>query len=119
MSDQAAVLRELARRQRYLAHPELTSGCQLIAVTSGKGGVGKTHVVVNLALALRRAGQRVAILDADKEGFLRSDRSLIQTAGRAARNVRGQVVLYADHVTGSMRRAMDETQRRRQRQQGE
>jgi excinuclease ABC subunit B len=58
----------------------------------------------------------VAILDADKEGFLRSDRSLIQTAGRAARNVNGQVVLYADTVTDSMRRAMEETARRRQRQ---
>jgi len=58
----------------------------------------------------------VAILDADKEGFLRSDRSLIQTAGRAARNVSGQVVLYADQVTDSMRRAIEETARRRERQ---
>ena len=65
MLDQAAALRELARNQRYLAPPEIVSDCQLIAVTSGKGGVGKTHVVVNLALALRRAGKRVAILDAD------------------------------------------------------
>lgn len=55
----------------------------------------------------------VAILDADKEGFLRSERSLIQTAGRAARNVKGQVILYADKVTGSMQRALDETTRRR------
>ncbi len=55
----------------------------------------------------------VAILDADKEGFLRSDRSLIQTIGRAARNVRGTVILYADGITDSMKRAMDETQRRR------
>jgi excinuclease ABC subunit B len=54
----------------------------------------------------------VAILDADKEGFLRSTRSLIQTFGRAARNVRGTVLLYADRVTGSMRQAMDETRRR-------
>ncbi|MBP6874835.1 MAG: excinuclease ABC subunit UvrB [Candidatus Eisenbacteria bacterium] len=58
----------------------------------------------------------VAILDADKEGFLRSDRSLIQTAGRAARNVNGQVILYADEVTDSMRRAIQETERRRERQ---
>ena len=58
----------------------------------------------------------VAILDADKEGFLRSDRSLIQTAGRAARNVSGQVILYADSVTDSMRRAIEETSRRRERQ---
>ena len=55
----------------------------------------------------------VAILDADKEGFLRSERSLIQTCGRAARNVLGTVILYADHVTRSMQRALDETNRRR------
>ncbi|AWW50691.1 excinuclease ABC subunit B [Polynucleobacter paneuropaeus] len=58
----------------------------------------------------------VAILDADKEGFLRSERSLIQTIGRAARNVRGKAILYADRVTDSMRRAMGETERRRTKQ---
>jgi excinuclease ABC subunit B len=58
----------------------------------------------------------VAILDADKEGFLRSETSLIQTIGRAARNIDGRVVLYADHVTGSMERAMGETARRRDKQ---
>jgi excinuclease ABC subunit B len=58
----------------------------------------------------------VAILDADKEGFLRSDTSLIQTIGRAARNVSGQVIMYADLVTDSMRRALDETNRRRHKQ---
>jgi excinuclease ABC subunit B len=58
----------------------------------------------------------VAILDADKEGFLRSDRSLIQTIGRAARNVHGKAILYADRMTGSMNRAIDETERRRTRQ---
>ncbi len=58
----------------------------------------------------------VAILDADKEGFLRSDKSLIQTIGRAARNVSGQVVMYADKVTPSMERAIDETNRRREKQ---
>jgi excinuclease ABC subunit B len=58
----------------------------------------------------------VAILDADKEGFLRDERSLIQTIGRAARNVEGRVVLYADRMTGSMRRAIDETERRRSKQ---
>jgi len=58
----------------------------------------------------------VAILDADKEGFLRSDTALIQTIGRAARNVRGRVILYADNITGSMQRALDETNRRRERQ---
>ena len=51
----------------------------------------------------------VAILDADKEGFLRSERSLIQTMGRAARNINGSVILYADRVTNSMQRAMDVT----------
>ena len=58
----------------------------------------------------------VAILDADKEGFLRSDRSLIQTIGRAARNVHGKAILYADHITGSMQRAIEETTRRREKQ---
>ena len=58
----------------------------------------------------------VAILDADKEGFLRSERSLIQTIGRAARNLHGTAILYADAITGSMQRAMDETTRRRERQ---
>src|SRR5205085_6228196 len=59
----------------------------------------------------------VAILDADKEGFLRSETSLVQTIGRAARNVEGKVILYADHITGSMTRAISETDRRRQTQQ--
>ncbi len=82
--------------------------------------MGKIDVLVGINLL--REGldlpevSLVAILDADKEGFLRSERSLIQTAGRAARNVSGQVVLYADVVTGSMRRAMEETERRRHRQ---
>ncbi|GAA5316745.1 MAG: excinuclease ABC subunit UvrB [Candidatus Pelagadaptatus aseana] len=58
----------------------------------------------------------VAIMDADKEGFLRSDRSLIQTIGRAARNVNGKAILYADKITGSMRRSIDETERRRAKQ---
>ena len=60
----------------------------------------------------------VAILDADKEGFLRSERSLIQTSGRAARNVNGEVFLYADTITGSMKKALDETNRRRRIQEG-
>jgi excinuclease ABC subunit B len=79
---------------------------------------GKYDVVVGINLL--REGldlpevSLVAILDADKEGFLRSDTSLIQTIGRAARHVEGQVIMYADNITGSMRRAMDETQRRRE-----
>ena len=60
----------------------------------------------------------VAILDADKEGFLRSETSLIQTIGRAARNAEGLVILYADTITRSMRAAMDETERRRKIQDG-
>ncbi|MCK9470021.1 MAG: excinuclease ABC subunit UvrB [Porticoccaceae bacterium] len=59
----------------------------------------------------------VAILDADKEGFLRSEQSLIQTIGRAARNLEGRAILYADRVTGSMQRAMEETERRREKQE--
>ncbi|MFA6868354.1 MAG: UvrB/UvrC motif-containing protein, partial [Bacteroidales bacterium] len=58
----------------------------------------------------------VAILDADKEGFLRSERSLTQTAGRAARNVNGKVIFYADKITQSMQKTMDETNRRREKQ---
>jgi excinuclease ABC subunit B len=58
----------------------------------------------------------VVILDADKEGFLRSERSLIQTAGRSARHLDGRVILYADEITGSMRRAIEETKRRREKQ---
>jgi len=58
----------------------------------------------------------VAILDADKEGFLRSTRSLIQTCGRAARNVSGRVIMYADQITKSMRACLDETERRRRAQ---
>jgi excinuclease ABC subunit B len=58
----------------------------------------------------------VAVFDADKEGFLRSEGSLIQTVGRAARNVHGKAILYADRVTGSMQRAIDETNRRRAKQ---
>lgn len=79
--------------------------------------VGKFDVLVGINLL--REGldlpevSLVAILDADKEGFLRSETSLIQTIGRAARNVDGRVIMYADNITGSMRRAIDETNRRR------
>jgi len=80
--------------------------------------MGVTDVVVGINLL--REGldlpevSLVAILDADKEGFLRNFRSLIQTIGRAARNVSGQVIMYADRVTDSMKFAIDETQRRRE-----
>ena len=82
--------------------------------------LGTFHVLIGINLL--REGldlpevSLVAILDADKEGFLRSETSLIQTIGRAARNAEGKVILYADTITPSMRRAMDETQRRREKQ---
>lgn len=82
--------------------------------------IGKFDVLVGINLL--REGldmpevSLVAILDADKEGFLRSDRSLIQTIGRAARHLKGRAILYADRITGSMQRAMDETNRRREKQ---
>ncbi|MCV2885618.1 excinuclease ABC subunit UvrB [Aestuariibacter sp. AA17] len=83
--------------------------------------IGKFDVLVGINLL--REGldmpevSLVAILDADKEGFLRSDRSLIQTIGRAARNVNGKAIMYGDKMTGSMQRAIDETHRRREKQQ--
>jgi excinuclease ABC subunit B len=82
--------------------------------------IGKFDVLVGINLL--REGldmpevSLVAILDADKEGFLRSDRSLIQTIGRAARHLKGRAILYADRMTGSMQRAIDETNRRREKQ---
>src|SRR5262245_60616868 len=82
--------------------------------------LGKFDVVVGINLL--REGldmpevSLVAILDADKEGFLRSENSLIQTIGRAARHLNGRAILYADHTTGSIQRALDETSRRRRKQ---
>ena len=83
--------------------------------------LGKYDVLIGINLL--REGldvpecELVAIMDADKEGFLRSTRSLIQTIGRAARNVNGRVILYADTITDSMRAALDETSRRREKQE--
>jgi len=83
-------------------------------------GLRLGHFDVLIGVNLLREGldlpevSLVAIMDADKEGFLRSDRSLIQTAGRAARNAKGKILMYADNVTGSMQRMMDETDRRRE-----
>jgi len=82
--------------------------------------IGKFDVLVGINLL--REGldmpevSLVAILDADKEGFLRSDRSLIQTIGRAARHLNGRAILYGDKITGSMQRAIEETDRRREKQ---
>ena len=82
--------------------------------------LGTFHVLIGINLLREGVDlpevSLVAILDADKEGFLRSETALIQTIGRAARNAGGQVIMYADTVTPSMRRAMDETQRRREKQ---
>ena len=86
---------------------------KIIGVVSGKGGVGKSFVTSILAATAKKEGYNVAILDADKEGFLRNKRSLIQTIGRAARNVSGKVIMYADKQTDSLKGAVDETRRRR------
>lgn len=99
---------------RYL-HSDIDTLDRIGILTDFRKGVFDVLVGVNLlreGLDLPEV-TLVAILDADKEGFLRSETSLIQTIGRAARNVKGQVVLYADSMTGSMKRAIDETNRRR------
>jgi excinuclease ABC subunit B len=105
---------ELGVRVRYL-HSDVKTIERMEIIRDLRLGAFDVLVGINLlreGLDLPEVSL-VAILDADKEGFLRSERSLIQTAGRAARNVDGQVVLYADQVTGSMRRAIDESERRR------
>ena len=106
---------ELGLRTKYL-HSEIKTIERMGLIQELRRG----EVDVLIGINLLREGldipevSLVAVLDADKEGFLRSERSLVQTFGRAARNVNGTVVLYADQVTDSMRRAMDETSRRRQ-----
>jgi len=107
----------LGIRVRYL-HSDITTveRSQLIQ------GLRRNEFDVLIGINLLREGldipevSLVAILDADKEGFLRSERSLIQTTGRAARNINGKVILYADRITNSMQKAMDETNRRRDKQ---
>ncbi len=101
-------------RVRYL-HSEIEALDRVVLLRDLRLGEYDVLVGINLlreGLDLPEVSL-VAILDADKEGFLRSERSLIQTAGRAARNVSGQVIFYADKITDSMRRAIDETKRRR------
>jgi excinuclease ABC subunit B len=108
---------ELGVRVRYL-HSEIDTLERVEILRALRLGEFDVLVGINLlreGLDLPEVSL-VAILDADKEGFLRSDTSLIQTMGRAARNVEGQVVMYADQVTDSMRRAISETNRRRKRQ---
>jgi excinuclease ABC subunit B len=105
---------DLGIRVRYL-HSDITTLERMEIIRDLR--MGRFDVLIGINLL--REGldipevSLVAILDADKEGFLRSTRSLIQTFGRAARNVRGKVVLYADTVTGAMKKAIDETGRRR------
>jgi excinuclease ABC subunit B len=116
--DLTEYLTELGVRTRYL-HSDIDTLERMAIIRDLRLGVFDVLVGINLlreGLDLPEVSL-VAILDADKEGFLRSARSLIQTAGRAARNVRGTVILYADRVTDSMRTCMDETARRRVLQQ--
>ena len=116
--DLAEYMRDLGIRARYM-HSEIDSLERVDIIRALRLGEFDVLVGVNLlreGLDLPEVSL-VAILDADKEGFLRSTRSLIQTAGRAARNLAGQVILYADEMTDSIRRAIDETDRRRQVQQ--
>ncbi len=110
-------LLELGIRVRYL-HSEIDTLERVEILRSLRLGEFDVLVGINLlreGLDLPEVSL-VAILDADKEGFLRSSTSLIQTIGRAARNVDGQVIMYADQVTDSMRHAISETMRRRQKQ---
>ncbi len=110
--------RELGIRVRYL-HSDIDTFQRMEILRDLRLGEFDVLVGINLlreGLDLPEVSL-VAILDADKEGFLRSTRSLIQTCGRAARNVSGRVLMYADKVTGSMREAIDETLRRRELQQ--
>lgn len=105
---------EVGVRARYL-HSEVKTMERVEIIRDLRKGSFDVLVGINLlreGLDLPEVSL-VAILDADKEGFLRAERSLIQTSGRAARNVRGQVIMYADRVTVAMRKAMDETARRR------
>jgi excinuclease ABC subunit B len=106
---------EVGVRCRYL-HSDIETLDRVAILTDFRRGVFDCLIGINLlreGLDLPEVAV-VAILDADKEGFLRSQTSLIQTAGRAARNLEGRVIFYADAVTDSMRRAMEETGRRRQ-----
>jgi excinuclease ABC subunit B len=105
---------ELDVRVRYL-HSDIETIERVEIIRDLRKGVFDVLIGINLlreGLDLPEVSL-VAILDADKEGFLRSERSLIQTIGRAARNVNGTVIMYADRITESMRRAIDETNRRR------
>jgi excinuclease ABC subunit B len=110
-------MHEAGLRVRYM-HSDVETLERIELIRDLRLGVYVVLVGINLlreGLDIPECGL-VCILDADKEGFLRSETSLIQTIGRAARNVEGRVILYADRITGSMERAMAETDRRRAKQ---
>jgi excinuclease ABC subunit B len=116
--DLTEFLHEAGLRVRYM-HSDVETLERIELIRDLRLGVYDVLVGINLlreGLDIPECGL-VAILDADKEGFLRSETSLIQTIGRAARNVEGKVILYADRVTGSMERALNETGRRREKQE--
>jgi excinuclease ABC subunit B len=115
--DLAQYLKDKGIKTEYI-HSDVKTIERIDIITNFRKGVFDCLVGVNL---LREGLDMpevsfIGILDADKEGFLRSETSLIQTIGRAARNVNGRVILYADQITGSMKRALDETERRRDKQ---
>jgi len=115
--DLTEYLHEQGVRVRYL-HSDIETVERVEILRDLRLGVFDVLVGINLlreGLDLPEVSL-VAILDADKEGFLRSDRSLIQTIGRAARHLKGRAILYAERITGSMQRTLDETDRRRERQ---
>jgi excinuclease ABC subunit B len=116
--DLAEYMHEQGLRVRYM-HSDIDTMERIEIIRDLRLGAFDCLIGINLlreGLDIPECGF-VGILDADKEGFLRSETSLIQTIGRAARNVDGQVVLYADRITGSMERAMAETKRRREKQE--
>src|SRR3546814_165372 len=116
--DLTEFMHEAGIKVRYM-HSDVETLERIELIRDLRLGVYDVLVGINLlreGLDIPECGL-VAILDADKEGFLRSETSLIQTIGRAARNIDGRVILYADRITGSMERALNETDRRREKQQ--
>ena len=116
--DLSEYMHEQGLRVRYM-HSDIDTLERIEIIRDLRLGAFDVLVGINLlreGLDIPECGL-VAILDADKEGFLRSETSLIQTIGRAARNIDGKVILYADSITGSMERAMAETSRRREKQE--
>ena len=116
--DLTEYLKQAGVRVRYL-HSEIATIERAEIIDSLRRGKFDVLVGINLlreGLDLPEVSL-IAILDADKEGFLRSDTAMIQTIGRAARNAHGRVIMYADRITDSMQRAMDETNRRREKQE--